>query len=193
MFGCDRNHALARYAALYQEAGLVPIVKPEVLMDGGHTLARCRDVTEAVVSGVLDQLHRQPVLLEGMLLKFGLVLPGLNRPEQASVDEVADATVISLPRVVPMAVPEIVFLSGGQSSALATARSNAMNVRFRPPEAQLPWTRVFSCAQAMQHPALVIWQGQEGSRVQAQQALYDRAKLKYAACQGQCDASMEAA
>ena len=159
----DANaYALARYAALFQEAGLVPIVEPEVLIDG-------------------------------MLLKLGIILPGLNCPEQASVDEMADATAISLLRVVPAAVPGIMFRSGSRSSMLAIARLNAMNVRFRPSEARLPSALAFSLVQAIQHPALVIWRGQEGSRVQAQQRLHDWAKLNRAACQVQCDANMEAA
>ena len=186
-------HALARYAALCQEAGLVPVVEPEVLMAGEHTLARCRDVTEEVLLRVFDQLHGQRVLLEGMLLKPSMVLPGLDCPEQADVAEVADATVGSLLRVVPAAVPGVMFFSGGQSSELATARLNAMNARFRPPEARPPWALAFSFARAIQHPALAIWRGQERNRVQAQQALYHRAKLNHAACQGRYDASMEAA
>jgi len=193
--GCIEANAqaLARYAALCQEAGLVPIVEPEVLMTGGHTLARCRDVTEEVMSGVFGQLRAQRVLLEGMLLKPGMVLPGLDCPEQAGVDEVADATVASLLRVVPAAVPGVVFLSGGEPSELATARLNAMNVRFRPPEARLPWALAFSFARAIQHPALMAWQGREDNRVQAQQVLHRRAKLSYLACLGQYDASMETA
>ncbi len=129
--GCiDANaHALARYAALCQEAGLVPIVEPEVLMTGGHSLSACRDATECVLRGVFDQLQRQRVLLEGMLLKPNMVLPGLGCPAQETVDAVADATVDTLMRVVPAAVPGIVFLSGGQSGELATARLNAMNLR----------------------------------------------------------------
>ncbi len=186
-------HALARYAALCQEAGLVPVVEPEVLMTSNHTLARCGEVTEAVLSEVFDQLHRQRVLLEGMLLKPSMVVPGLDCPEQAGVEEAADATVASLLRVVPAAVPGIMFLSGGQPSELATAWLNAMNVRFRPPEARLPWALAFSFARAIQHPALVIWQGQAGNRLQAQQPLYRRAKLNHAACQGHYDASMEMA
>jgi len=162
-------------------------------MTGGHTLARCRDVTEEVMSGVFGQLRAQRVLLEGMLLKPGMVLPGLDCPEQAGVDEVADATVASLLRVVPAAVPGVVFLSGGEPSELATARLNAMNVRFRPPEARLPWALAFSFARAIQHPALMAWQGREDNRVQAQQVLHRRAKLSYLACLGQYDASMETA
>ena len=185
-------HALARYAALCQEAGLVPVVEPEVLMTSNHTLARCGEVTEAVLSEVFDQLHRQRVLLEGMLLKPSMVVPGLDCPEQAGVEDVADATVASLLRVVPAAVPGVMFLSGGQSSELATARLNAMNVRFRPPEARLPWALAFSFARAIQRPALTIWQGQAGNRLQAQRALYRRAKLNHAACQGRYDTSMEA-
>src|SRR5471032_1248705 len=133
-------HALARYAALCQEAGLVPIVEPEVLMDGAHTLEQCRKVTEETLRNVFIQLNCQRVLLEGMILKPNMVLPGLDCPTQESVDEVADATVKTLLRTVPAAVTGIEFLSGGQPSELASARLNAMNVRFK---SQMPWALTF--------------------------------------------------
>ena len=131
--GCIQANAqaLARYAALCQEAGLVPVVEPEVLMDGEHSLDRCREVTEEVLRKVFNQLYTQRVMLEGMILKPNIVLPGLTCPKQESVDEVADATVKCLLRAVPAAVPGIAFLSGGQPSELASARLNAMNVRFK--------------------------------------------------------------
>ena len=122
---------MARYATLCQEAGLVPIVEPEVLMDGDHTLECCRKVTEEVPRNVFMQLNCQRVLLEGMILKPNMVLPGLNCPAQESVDEAADITVHGLLRTVPAAVPGVAFLSGGQSGELASARLNAMNVRFK--------------------------------------------------------------
>ena len=134
-------HALARYAALCQEAGLVPIVEPEVLMDGDHTLEQCRIVTEEVLRTVFNQLNSQRVMLEGMILKPNLVLPGLTCPTQASVDKVANITVKSLWRTVPAAVPGIAFLSGGQSAELASARLKMMNLRFK---AKLPWALAFS-------------------------------------------------
>src|ERR1039457_488459 len=124
-------HALARYAALCQEAGLVPIVEPEVLMEGEHTLERCCEVSEEVLRTVFTQLYRQGVTLEGMILKPNMMLPGLSCPRQDTVDEVADATVQCLLRAVPAAVPGIAFLSGGQSAELASARLNVMNLRFK--------------------------------------------------------------
>ena len=129
-------HALARYAALCQEAGLVPIVEPEVLMEGDHSLARCAVITEETLHVVFVQLRLQGVLLEGMLLKPNMVLPGQDCPKQESVDEVADATVSCLRRTVPAAVPGVAFLSGGQSAQLASARLNAMNARAG---SRLPW------------------------------------------------------
>ncbi len=130
--GCieANSNALARYAALCQEAGLVPVVEPEVLMDGDHTLKRCREVTEEVLRTVFSQLYSQRVKLEGLILKPNMVLPGLTCSKQEAVDEVADATVRCLLRAVPAAVPGIAFLSGGQSGELASARLNAMNVRL---------------------------------------------------------------
>ncbi|TWU30493.1 class I fructose-bisphosphate aldolase [Bythopirellula polymerisocia] len=181
-------HALARYAALCQEVGLVPIVEPEVLMDGEHTLQRCREVTELVLHTVFGQLFAQRVTLEGMLLKPNMVLPGLACPEQASVDEVVDATVSCLLRTVPAAVPGIAFLSGGQSAELASARLNAMNVQFH---SRAPWALAFSFARAIQQPALEIWQGKEPNVKAAQQALIHRAKCNRAARRGEYDVAME--
>ena len=180
--------ALARYAALCQEAGLVPVVEPEVLMDGEHTLERCGKVTEEVLRTVFDQLYTQGVMLEGMLLKPNMVVPGLKCPKQETVDEVADATVKCLLRAVPAAVPGITFLSGGQTSELASARLNAMNVRSR---SRAPWALAFSFARAIQQPALEIWQGQEAHVLAAQHALYHRAKCNQAARRGEYNAAME--
>lgn len=179
---------LARYAALCQEAGLVPIVEPEVLMDGKHTLQRCYDVTEEVLRTVFNELYTQGVLLEGMLLKPNMILPGLSCPKQESVNEVADATVRCLLRSVPAAVPGIMFLSGGQSSEQASARLSAMNARFK---SRLPWVVSFSFARAIQQPALDLWQGKDANVAAAQQALYHRAQCNQAACKGEYDASME--
>ena len=181
-------HALARYAALCQEAGLVPIVEPEVLMDGDHTLEQCRAATEEVLRNVFIQLNCQRVLLEGMILKPNMVLPGLDCPTQESVDEVADATVSCLARTVPAAVPGIAFLSGGQPGELASARLNAMNVRFK---SRLPWALAFSFARAIQQPALEIWQGKETNVKAAQQALLHRAQCNRAARRGEYSAAME--
>ena len=181
-------HALARYAALCQEAGLVPVVEPEVLMDGEHTLARCREVTEEVLRTVFGQLYTQRVMLEGMLLKPNMVLPGLNCPKQETVDEVAEATVNCFLRTVPAAVPGVAFLSGGQSAELASARLNAMNVRFK---SRLPWALAFSYSRAIQQPALDIWQGKEANVSAAQQALLHRAKCNRAARRGEYSAAME--
>jgi fructose-bisphosphate aldolase class I len=187
--GIEANaHALARYAALCQEAGLVPVVEPEVLMDGEHTLERCRKVTEDVLRKVFLQLNSQRVLLEGIILKPNMVLPGLTCPVQESVDEVADATMTSLWRTVPAAVPGISFLSGGQSAELASARLNVMNHRFK---LQLPWALAFSFARAIQQPALEIWQGKDVNVSAAQQALLHRARCNCAARRGEYTAAME--
>ena len=181
-------NALARYAALCQEAGLVPVVEPEVLMDGGHTIERCRKVTEEVLRTVFNQLYRQGVMLEGVILKPNMVVPGSSSPKQETVDEVADATVRCLLRSVPAAVPGIAFLSGGQSAELASARLNAMNVRF---ELRLPWALAFSFARAIQQPALEIWRGQEANVLAAQRALCHRALCNRAARRGEYTAGME--
>ena len=181
-------HALARYAALCQEAGMVPVVEPEVLMVGEHTLEQCFYITEEVLRIVFRQLYLQRVTLEGMILKPNMVLPGLTCPKQESVDEVADITMECLLRAVPAAVPGIAFLSGGQSGELASARLNAMNVRFK---SRLPWALTFSFARAIQQPALEIWQGKETNQLSAQQALSHRAQCNQSACRGEYNASME--
>ena len=188
--GCIEANAqaLARYAALCQEAGLVPVVEPEVLMDGGHTLERCREVTEEVLRTAFNQLYTQRVMLEGMILKPNMVLPGLTCPRQDAVDEVADATVKCLLRAVPAAVPGIAFLSGGQPAELASARLNAMNARFK---SRLPWALAFSFARAIQQPALEIWRGEETNVPAAQQALLHRARCNQAARRGEYTATME--
>ena len=182
-------HALARYAALCQEAGLVPIVEPEVLMDGDHTLARCAAVSAEVLHAVFDELDLHGVLLEGMLLKPSMVLPGLTATDQGSVDAVADATVTCLLRTVPAAVPGVAFLSGGQSAKLASARLNAMNVRFR---SRLPWALTFSFARAIQQPALEAWRGRAENVPAAQAALFHRADCNRAARRGDYDAATDA-
>jgi fructose-bisphosphate aldolase class I len=181
-------HALARYAALCQEAGLVPIVEPEVLMDGDHTLERCRFVTEHVLHAVFSRLSVHRVLLEAMILKPNMVLPGLACATQEPVDEVADATVQCLLRAVPAAVPAIAFLSGGQTPPLASARLNAMNVRFK---ARLPWALSFSYSRAIQQPALEVWRGDPSKVALAQRALLHRARCNVAARRGAYSVTME--
>jgi len=161
---------------------LVPIVEPEVLMDGKHTMERCFEVTEQVLRIVFDQLYTQRVLLEGMILKCNMVLPGLNCPMQESVDDIADATVKCLLRVVPAAVPGIAFLSGGQSAELATARLNAINLRSK---TKVPWEISFSFGRALQQPALEIWNGQKENVPAAQQALFYRAQCNHTARLGE--------
>ncbi len=187
--GLEANaHTLARYAALCQEAGLVPIVEPEVLMDGAHPLERCLAVTEEALRNVFIQLNCQRVLLEGIILKPNMVLPGLTCPQQSTVDEVADATVTCLLRTVPAAVPAIAFLSGGQSAELASARLSAMNRRFK---SRVPWAVTFSFARAIQQPALDLWRGDSANVVVAQQALVHRARCNRAARRGEYSAAME--
>jgi fructose-bisphosphate aldolase class I len=182
--GCIEANAqsLARYAALCQEAGLVPIVEPEMLMDGEHTLEQCFEVTREVLRKVFDQLYTQKVLLEGIILKPNMVLPGLSCPEQKTVDEVAEATVRCLLQTVPAAVPGIAFLSGGQSGELASARLNAMHSRSKSP---LPWALTFSFARAIQQPAMEIWRGEGANTLAAQHALFSQAKNNWAACRGE--------
>ena len=188
--GCIEANAqaLARYAALCQEAGLVAVVEPEVLMDGTHTLKRCSEVTEDVLLALFGQLYTQRVALDGLLLKPNMVLPGLTCPRQESVDEVADATVRCLLRAVPAAVPGIAFLSGGQPGELASARLNAMNVRYR---SRLPWALAFSFARAIQQPALEIWKGEQANVSAAQRALCHRAMCNAAARRGEYRSDME--
>lgn len=184
------THALARYAALCQEAGLVPVVEPEVLMDGAHSLERCSDVTENVLHAVFNQLYVQGVMLEGIILKPNMVLPGLAWPNQNSIEEVADATVTCLLRTVPAAVAGIAFLSGGQSAELASARLNAMHVRFK---TRLPWPLTFSFSRAVQQPALEIWRGDNSNVPAAQRALLHRVECNRAARRGEYSVHMEKA
>ena len=179
-------HALARYAALCQEAGLVPIVEPEVMMTGHHDIGRCEEVTLATLQEVFSQLLEHRVVLEGMLLKPNMVLSGQDCPTQASPDEVAEATVRCFRRVVPTAVPGIVFLSGGQTPEQATANLNAMNAM-----GSHPWELSFSYGRALQDPPLKIWRGDPKNVTAAQQAFYHRARLNGAARYGQYSANME--
>jgi len=182
-------HALARYAGLCQEVGLVPIVEAEVLMDGDHALDECYAITEKVLRSVFQALYSQRVKLEGMLLKPNMVLSGLTCAHQATLDDVAEATVSCLLRSVPAAVVGVVFLSGGQAGDIASARLNAMNVRFK---SRLPWELSFSFGRAIQEPALEIWRGEQANVGLAQEALYHRAKCDRAAHRGLYDAAMEA-
>jgi fructose-bisphosphate aldolase class I len=190
--GCiDANaHALARYAAICQEAGLVPIVEPEVLMEGSHDLQRCFEVTSNVLHTVFKQLYSQRVKLEGMILKPNMVLPGKGAVRQDDTDQIAEATVRCLLRTVPAAVPGIAFLSGGQAAKLASARLNAMNVRFA---STLPWALTFSFARAIQQPAMEIWSGQSGNVFSAQQALIHRANCNGAARRGEYNPATDGA
>jgi fructose-bisphosphate aldolase class I len=186
-FCIDANaHALARYAALCQEAGLVPIVEPEVLMDGPHDIQRCQDVTAATLKCVFTALFEHCVLLEGMLLKPNMVLSGSECPEQAGVVEVAERTVRTFRQVVPAAVPGIVFLSGGQSSELATEHLNAMNALGKH-----PWELSFSYGRALQEHALKAWQGRADAVAAAQRVFHHRASCNGAARYGKYDKAME--
>ncbi len=178
--------ALARYAALCQENGLVPIVEPEVLMEGDHDIARCFDVTQETLHQVFHALHSQHVALEGVILKASMVIPGGKCAAQASVQEVAAATVRCLRRSVPAAVPGVVFLSGGQSEEIATAHLNAMNQMG--PHA---WPLSFSYGRALQAPVLRVWRGMKENVRSAQSALYHREKCNSAACFGRYTPQME--
>lgn len=186
-FGIRANaHALARYAALCQEAGLVPIVEPEVLMDGDHGIERCERVTARVLAAVFAELEAHSVLLEGMLLKPNMVIAGKKCPTQASVQEVAEATIRCLKRYVPAAVPGIVFLSGGQSDVDATDHLNAMNA-----VGPHPWEVSFSYGRALQAPVLAAWKGSESNVTAAQEALLNRCRLNGLARDGVYARSME--
>ena len=180
-------HALARYAALSQEAGLVPIVEPEVLMDGGHDIERCREVTELALELTFRELFNQNVVLEGMVLKPNMVLAGKKCARQNSVDDVPAMTVKVLRRQVPAAVPGIAFLSGGQSEVEATAHLNAMNKNA----ADLPWQLSFSYGRALQASALQAWRGEAGNVPAAQAALAHRAKMNGLARRGGYRVEME--
>jgi fructose-bisphosphate aldolase class I len=181
--------ALARYAGLCQEAGVVPIVEPEVLMDGDHTMERCLEATEATLRAVFHVLPEHGVVLEGMLLKPNMVVSGKSCPRQAGVEEVAAATVRCLRRTVPAAVPGIVFLSGGQSEERATAHLNAMNAA----SAAHPWALSFSYGRALQDSALRAWRGDQARVAAAQQAFLHRARMNGAARQGRYSPELERA
>ena len=181
-------HALARYAALCQENGIVPIVEPEILMDGSHTIEDSFIVTEEVLHSVFYELYGQNVLLEGMILKPNMVLSGYKCSEQASVDEVAEMTVTVLKRCVPSAVPGIAFLSGGQSNEDATAHLNSMNKIL---DNNSPWNLTYSYGRALQAPALDAWRGKEENVLAAQDAFYKRAKLNSLATKGDYSEDME--
>lgn len=178
-------HALARYAAICQDEGFVPIVEPEVLIDGDHTIDRCSEVTEQVLHAVFHALHRQRVQLECMLLKPSMVLPGKDAAK-AAPEEVARRSLAVLRRTVPAAVPGIFFLSGGQSPEEATANLDAMN-RLGPQ----PWVLGFSYARALQEPALTAWRGDQGNAAAAQRALVHRARMNAAAREGRYRPAME--
>ena len=188
--GCIQANALllALYAALCQEAGLVPIVEPEVLMDGDHTMERCAEVTESALHAVFDRLIAQRVLLEGMILKPNMVVPGLKSSRQNSDEQIADATVHTLLRTVPAAVPDIAFLSGGQTGEQACSRLSAMNSRYR---GRLPWALTYSFARAIQQPAMDIWHGEDAKVPAAQKALLHRAQCARAARKGEYSPAME--
>ncbi len=180
-------HGLARYAALCQEAGLVPMVEPEVLLDGNHSIERCFEVTEATLRALFASLYEQRVLLEGTILKASMVLTGKNASNRAGVDQVAEQTVACLRRSVPAALAGVVFLSGGQSPQEATAHLNAMNAMA----GDLPWKLSFSYSRALQEPALKAWAGKAANAKSAQEALYRRAHLNSAASVGKYSEAME--
>jgi fructose-bisphosphate aldolase class I len=184
----ENAHALARYAAICQEAGLVPIVEPEVIMDGDHTIDRCEQVTEWTLNAVYDALYVNRVQLEGSVLKPSMVISGTKCPQQAGVEEVAERTIRTLKRTVPGAVAGIVFLSGGQSDELATAHLNAMNRKFA---GSLPWPVSFSYGRALQAPSLKAWKGSAANVAGAQAALLHRARMNSLACAGRYSESEE--
>ncbi|MBI1391107.1 MAG: fructose-bisphosphate aldolase class I [Alphaproteobacteria bacterium] len=183
-------HALARYAALCQEANIVPIVEPEVLMDGAHDIDRCYDVTEFTLKSLFDELYAQDVPLEGVVLKPNMVIAGKKCPAQASVEEVAEMTVRCFRAAVPAAVPSIVFLSGGQSDEEATAHLNAMNEGYAD---QMPWALSFSYGRALQAAPLKAWGGKAANVPAGQKAFAHRARMNGLAQLGQWSKEMEAA
>ena len=181
-------YGLAMYAALCQEADMVPIVEPEVLMEGTHSLQRCYEVTEEVLKGLFYQLYLFKVDLEGIILKPNMVVSGAKSGEKKSVEEVAEATVNCFLNSVPATVPAIAFLSGGQSPKEASAHLNAINKKFKN---RLPWIVAFSFARAIQQPALEVWKGEESNVVKSQKLLHHRAKLNAAARMGDYHTKME--
>ena len=187
-YAIDANaEALARYAALCQEASIVPIVEPEVLMDGAHTIERCEEVTNVVLGRVFEHLFAARIYLEGMILKPNMVIAGKKSPQQASPEQVAEATLRTLKRQVPAAVPGIAFLSGGQSPTEATLHLSLMTA------APLPWALTFSYGRALQENALDAWGGKAAGFAPGQQALSVRAKLNGLAAAGTYKTSMESA
>ena len=181
-------HALARYASLCQKNGIVPIVEPEILMDGDHPIEDSFFISEEVLHTVFYELYGQNVELEGMVLKPNMVLSGYNCPDQASVEQVAELTVTVFKRSVPSAVPGIAFLSGGQSDEHATAHLNAMNQLLGD---NSPWNLTFSYGRALQAPALKTWAGKNENISDAQEAFYKRAKLNSLATKGDYSEGME--
>jgi fructose-bisphosphate aldolase class I len=182
------THALARYAALCQESDIVPIVEPEILMDGNHTIEDSLEVTELVLESVFAELYSQGVGLEEMILKPNMVLSGYDSADQADVDTVAEMTLACLKRTVPAAVPGIAFLSGGQSDELATTHLNAMNLLAG---SKNPWNLTFSYGRALQQPALKAWGGSDANIGAAQDALMKRAGLNGLASTGAYSKEME--
>jgi fructose-bisphosphate aldolase class I len=179
--GIETNaHGLARYARICQEGGLVPVVEPEVLMDGSHDIDTCQRVTEATLNAVFTALKAHGVALEGMILKPNMVIAGSDCPRQAGADEIAAKTVTSLRRCVPAAMPGITFLSGGQSEVEATVNLNTMNSRFGPN----PWKLSFSYGRALQASALKAWGGKTENETAAREALLQRARFNSQACSG---------
>jgi fructose-bisphosphate aldolase class I len=181
-------HSLARYAGICQEGGLVPIIEPEVIMDGHHTLEQCFEVTARVHHAVFNQLHSQRIQLECLLLKPNMILPGAACPDQSTLEQIAQSTVHCLLRSVPAAVPGIAFLSGGQSGELASARLNQMHLDFA---GRLPWALTFSFARAIQNPAIEIWAGKNANVPAAQKALLHRARCNQAARHGEYNAGSD--
>ncbi|HZN85809.1 MAG TPA: class I fructose-bisphosphate aldolase [Burkholderiales bacterium] len=179
-------HALARYAALCQEASIVPMIEPEVLLDGGHTVERCEEVTEATLRATYAAMAAQSVAVEQLILKTSMVVSGKDCARQAGVDEVAERTLRVLRRTVPAAQPGIVFLSGGQSDEAATAHLNAMASA-----PGLPWPLTFSYSRALQNPALKAWRGQAANAAAAQKAFCHRARMNGLAAQGKWQAALE--
>jgi fructose-bisphosphate aldolase class I len=188
--GCiDANmHTLARYAAICQEGGLVPIVEPEVLMDGTHTIETCFAVTEKVQRALFNQLYLQCVNLQAILLKPNMVVPAKDCPTQVDINKVADETIRCLLQTVPAIVPGIAFLSGGQTAEMAAAHLNAMHVKYK---SRLPWAVTFSFSRAIQQPALALWMGKEANVEAAQKMLYHRGSIANAARRGEYTAAME--
>lgn len=184
----SNTHALARYAALCQEAGIVPIVEPEVLMDGKHSIEKCAEVTERVHKILFQQLYLQRVQIEGIILKPNMILPGKDSPLQVDDSAIAKITIECFLRSVPAAVPGITFLSGGQPSQKATSRLNAMHGENY---SSVPWRLTFSFSRAIEYPALKIWKGNEQHKEAAQQSISHRACCDLAASRGEYTQEME--